>query len=435
MNTIHDLRDTLAEHAEIHDVEIGARSSAIARRVRVVRRRRVAGVGAAAVLALVAAGLTLGHSDRPPAPVARVLGVVVPTTLTSTGYTFDHPATTAAPEGSTLATVTVDPTDAPVLVSWATQGADQRVRVTTPSGTFHSSRPDFGDFVRIDPGAGRTTVSVRGSSRTALAVYRLASTPPDGVTTDGISYRRDVADRRLVGARIAPEGATTLSLTVTMPGPGRQRLVLADLCSVTGSGRHGDAWLEGEIDGRPAWGAGCSASPTFDPGAGSRLGPFRTAYRAGQRVRITVRLLDHHGGQPLVDPHARLGIGAYVIAQPAIPEPHGLSLPRTIEAGGHTWALEARVPTTLRQGQSWRLPFPGAPGRLMMVLAGNPVGPGTTTVFGQVDGHDLDGFGFSHATGPASEQLGPLDGSMRTVGARVEGTAAYVAMGLYGLSD
>ena len=58
MNTINDLRDTLAGHAhaaDLADTAHGARSASITRRVHAVRRRRAAGVGIASVAAVVAA--------------------------------------------------------------------------------------------------------------------------------------------------------------------------------------------------------------------------------------------------------------------------------------------------------------------------------------------------------------------------------------------
>ncbi|HJQ06109.1 MAG TPA: hypothetical protein VJ872_11730 [Nocardioides sp.] len=428
MNTIHELRGTLAEHAEIHDVEIGARASAVAHRVRVVRRRRATGIAAAAAAAVVAAsvGLSSLGGGRLEAPVATLLGMEVPATQTSTGYTFDYARGATAPAGGHVASVTVDPTDGPVLVSWATEGSDQRVHVTTPTADFHSSHPDFSDFVRVDPGAGPSKVEVSGSSRTALAVYDLGAPPTDGVTTDGITYRRDVAGRHLIAAKIAPEGANRVSLSLTMP-TFADHLTISSLCSAA------KGWVEGTVDGRSSFGGGCGPSGTFDPAGAGWMG-LGQAFVHGQRVTITLQLLDHEGGEPLVDPHARLGVGAYDVAQ-SLREPHGLGLPRTIESGGHTWRLMSWFPETVRQGRSLRLPLPGSSERFMMVLAANG-GAHRTTIIPQVDGHDSDAWlSLAAGTSPASEQVGPIDGNIRTIGARVRGTAAYAAFGIYGLSD
>ncbi|WP_460844284.1 hypothetical protein [Nocardioides ultimimeridianus] len=427
MNTIHDLRDTLAEHAEIHDVEIGTRSSSIARRVRVVRRRRAAGVAGAAAAAVVAATVGLSNlgTGTHAAPVASVLGIDLPATLTSTGYTYDYASSVTAPAGSDVASVTVDPADGPILVSWATEGADQDVHVTTPATDFHSALPDFTDFVRVEPGAGRTKVEVSGSSRTALAVYHLGTTPPAGVTTDGITYRRDVAGRHLIAAKVAPEGADQLSLSLTMP-PFADHLTISSLCDAT------KGWIEGTVDGRSFFAGDCGSNGTFDPAGAGWLGIGQT-FVPGQRVTIRMRLLDREGGQPLVDPQARLGLGAYEPSEQQ--RIAGIGLEGVIEAGGHTWTLVSTDEQLVRQGHPVQVALPHTTERVMAVVAAYGVSH-RTMIIPLVDGHDHDAWlGLERSTSPASEQVGPIDATSTTIGARVRGAAAHAVIGVYELAD
>lgn len=415
MNTIHDLRGTLAEHAEIHDVEIGTRPSAIARRVRVVRRRRLAGVGAAvAVVLAAAAGLTLPHIGGNTSPAARVLGVAVPTTLTSTGYTYGYDSSVTSGDG-TAATVTVDPGSTPVLVSWATEDADQRVSVSTPFTDFTSTMDDFTDFVVVPEGAGPTKVKVSGAGPTALAVYHLDATPPAGVTTDGITFRQDVPGRELVGARIGAEGANRITFDVTVPQDG-SGLEFAKLCTATKgtmNAQH-EAWLAITVDGKPAWETGCSAGSTFDPGGLISSGP-ETGYRPGQHLTLGLTLLDRPHGQLLQDSHARIGYAAYAVTTPEQTFPGGLSLPTVAESDGHTWRLVKSGSGVTRGSAPWSLTTPASAQRLMIWYAVDG-GPGSSSAQAMIDGKDTE----------SSLEIGPRVGAVWNVSGGVVDAGHHV---------
>lgn len=435
MNTVHDLRDTLAEHAEIHDVEIGTRSSSIARRVRVVRRRRAAGVAGAAAAAVVAATVGLSNlgTGTHAAPVASVLGIDVPATLTSTGYTFDYASSATAPAGSDVASVSVDPKDTPVLVSWATQDADQHVRVSTAFDDFTSSLPDFADFVLVPSGAGPTTVKVRGSSRTALAVYHLDPTPPAGVTGAGVTFRQDVAGRQLLAARIGDAGANRIDFSVTVPA-GVSQLTFSDLCSAPGEGDR--AWVRTSIDGDGWTGHSCGSGLEMDPGATTGYDP-QTTYHAGQVVHVEVSLGHARGAGLITDPAARIGLAAYAVTTPPRTFPDGLSLPVVTEQGGHTWRMIGYRTGVAKPGEAWTSPLLNSTERVMTVYAINTVSGGASA-WPLLDGKAWgDGMSVGRGvTGMVTASGGTIDPGHHSVGLSVHGTgSAQVALGLYALAD
>jgi len=437
VNTINDLRGMLSEHAEITDTEAGARSASIAGRVRVGRRRRAAGVGVAAAVALVAAtavGLNLPSSSKHQIqPAGRLLGVSVPRTITANGYTYDYAsAVTADPNGpSNSASVKVDATDGPVLVSWVTRGSNQEVVVKQPGGSFISNRPDFADHTVVYPGDEATRIRVSGHVPVALAIYHLGSAPPAGVSVDGITFRRDVPGRRLLSAGIAPEGANRVSFGFTVPRH-PARIDLSRLCRATGTlGREKDAWLEVAINGRPNAGVGCSAQDsTFDPGSTWTMGPTR--YAAGRHVTVSLRLLDRPKGHLLHDPHARIGMGAYVVTERDRSLGHGLSVPRTVEYDGHAWRLHTTRVGTASKGRPFTASVPASHERQLTYFTERGVSGGATATQ-MVDGHSDSDFVQS---GIAEWGRWIEPGKDHTVGARVMGRhAARVAIGIYRMVD
>lgn len=377
MNTIDDLRGTLADHADITDTDLGDRSASIANRVRVVRRRRAAavGLGAAAVVAAAAVGVSLPHAGHEVAPATRLLGVTVPKTMTATGYTYDFERSVTG-SGDT-AQVRLGLTNDPVLVSWVTEGSDQRVSVHTGADNFVSNSPDFGDYAIFNPGAGSARVRVTGHSHVALAVYRLDAKAPAGVTRDGITFRAQVAGNHLMRAKISRVGASRLDFSFTVRAAHPVHLGLTYFCRTTDRpADHGHTdWVTTTVNGRPfTQGGSCGpiAKP-FDPGAGDVYGSAGL-FRPGQHVRVTMRLLDKsHGGHPVTAPRSLLGAGMYAEDAPVHRLGHGLdAAPETLEYAGHTWRLATSRSGLAHAGAPFTVPVPDPSERMLTYVTTRP---------------------------------------------------------------
>jgi hypothetical protein len=383
MNTLQDLRATLDQHAaEVGDDSTSARVAAVHGRARVVRRRRAAGVGAAAVLAVVAtAGVPWLTGDRSPAPTDReLLGRTAPAQLTALGYTYEFERGVENRSGSSR--LELDRSDEPRLISWA---ADSPVElVDNVKDVDLSDRVDFDDWVYVPPGSDGTWTA--RADATALAVYTLTDEAPAGVTLDGITYRDQVAGDRLLGAEVGEVGQDEVSVTYTVP-EGDTRW--APFCT----GGAADAWIHldlGDRLGEMISGPSCD-DPTFDPGGfgGSSGGHGRT----GETITATLYLTDGQDGPRLSLDDVRLGLGVYETAAPTSRiggfEPAG-----QVEYDGHLWEYDgadaARPGTTeldltnsgddvvlveamsSRVGRALvRVDFPGRDGRINLGAGGS----------------------------------------------------------------
>lgn len=363
MTSLTDLRATLDREADgVADTATAVRLSAVHHRVAVLRRRRRAtGAGALALVLLAGVATAVwpraGREPLPAAPI--VLGQQAPTYQHSLGYTYRTDGTAAS--GLRQTAVWVPESDRPQLYSWTTDRASG-VRVSLPEDRVVSSRTTrFHDFVVVPPGmSGRLGVSVP-SGRVGVAHYTLTDAAPDGYTRDGISYRRSVTDGQLLGAVIAPRGATEVTLTVVAP---RGRVSLAPLCA----GLPPDFGYTVDIEGNGGISGGCAGGTAFDPGSnggyGTRLG------RPGQTVTLHAFVTEGEQTETPATgsfPRLRLGLGVYgPVAQRHLV---GNTVPAVVEQDGHTWTLSGTyrrdhgtldIPTVDQDRAGWM--FWNAPG-------------------------------------------------------------------------
>jgi hypothetical protein len=334
MSTLDDLRTTLDRHASgLPDDHLSVRTGAVRERVRVVRRRRRAGVAGALAVVLATVGgvvLGLGGGDRP--GDRELAGSTAPATLQSLGYTYSFER---GVEGSGSATVRLAASDRPRLVSWATSGRD-RVLVDGPYDRHDAVSGDFADFQLVPEGDPATVkVTVDGVGTVGLAVYELTDAAPPGVTVDGITYRDQVGDQRLVGAAIGRAGETTTSTRVQIV-PGHVRVKY--LCGAASGNVYVHLEIAGEEQGALGGSGACDRS-ALDPGASGTFTNLRlTEFGAvGDTVPVTVRLTvgDRARAFPVDDPDARVGFGLYRSGQ-RVRVAGGLQ-DVVVEEGGHTY--------------------------------------------------------------------------------------------------
>lgn len=378
MNTIDDLRATLAGHAELHDDHLTDRVRAVNGRVRTVRRRRaaVAGGTAAVVLAGVVGGVAI--VNRPdPANDNLLAGAPVPETLASTGHTFEFVDGYESEPGEETVTVTLPKSDAPRLVSWATEGDDQAVLVKDGSQRFESSRPDFTDYVLVYNGEHRK-ITVTGHTAVGLAVYELSGAHPDGYTAQGVTFRQDIAGSSLLGAVIGEPGDNEVSVDVTLDEGKPTWSELCDLRPDATPNRIEDpeAYISLSADGHDlstiSCGYGELTDPMLDPGAGggSLVGPFRLGgrtYEAGDEVTFSARLTDEDGNL-ISEPGAVIGLGIYDAPRSGVVEVGGVKVDETVEWGGHVWQLTHTEVTAL-PAEDWTADVPPSDERLLVGTA------------------------------------------------------------------
>ncbi|MFN8192902.1 MAG: hypothetical protein U0R80_01300 [Nocardioidaceae bacterium] len=326
MTTLHDLRAELDAHAgDVVDTGAAPRTIAVHERVRVIRRRRRSVATTAAVLALVAggAGVTVLTQDRDHASVAdrTLVGQVAPEHLTSLG--FGYTFVTAA-EGEGEARLSLDASDEPRLVTWAGAG-DGAVTVTTGADET-TSTSDFGDFLPVYEGAD-WQVTVTGEGRVAVAVYDLSELA-DGVTQDGVVFRRDVAGDQLLDAAFG-DGNEPVSFTVPMP---EGALRVTEVCRGAPKG----AELEIEVAGIGRMWTECKNGWSVDAGlGGGTLGKLGMP-EPGTPVTIRTRLTQGHDGPVITPDGVDFGVGAYAVDTPAAAG-WGSGVSRLVEADGHLW--------------------------------------------------------------------------------------------------
>jgi hypothetical protein len=347
MNSLSDLRSTLDEHAErVPDGEAVVRTAAVRHRVSVVRRRRrtVAAGGLSLALVLVGAAsfMSRDHSDALPA-APTVLGVKAPVTMNSLGYSYrtDGTSETIAGRGS----VEVDASSQPRLVSWTTD-RPTTVRLELPGGDYWtSSASRFRDFVMIPPGPGGSLRVSASEGRVGLAMYDVTDAQPDGVTRDGVTFRRTVADSPLLTAAIGGAGQTVVR-TSFLGVPGQVRMSV--LCTGAPAGSRFHVGMAGTEST-----SSCD-STGFDPGGGS-VGTAAVGH-LGRPVPVRVWVSGPHTSTPLPagSGGVRLGIGLY--GPIASDQVAGAAVEHAVEYGGHTWHLHDVVrsrtsPIRLRGGQ------------------------------------------------------------------------------------
>lgn len=339
MTSITELRRTLDQHAhDVHDEAATGRALDVHARVRRVRQRRVAAVAGAAVVAVVAVGsLVLLPSDREPLPSDReLIGQEAPETIESLGYTYAFARGVESGQDA-QASVRLPRSDGPRLITWAAD-ADE-VSLDTPYGERTSSDgTEFDDFAIVEGvESGRWSVRAGGADA-AIAVYELTDDLPAGIEQDGVLFREEVGEERLVDAAFTEPGDTELTFRVTLP---EGDLRLAELCS----GVPKDMWVNLSVDGDAGSGSKGCDDPLFDPADGSAaLFDEGQAGEPGETVEFRVWLSsDEFRGEPAARaPGARLAVALYAVGEPAAVVA-GWPADPVVEHEGHRWGFVETV--------------------------------------------------------------------------------------------
>lgn len=325
MNGIDELRSTLGRHADdVVDHDLGGRVASVHQRIGVVRRqRRAAAAGGLALTIAAVGGAVLlpewgGRGEPAPAIVA---GLEVPLSMTALGYTYDFDR---GVDGSGTATVDLEASDRPRLVSWGTEGADNAVEVSEGKQVSSYDVPDFSDFVWVGPGE-ETSLTLTGAGQVGFAVYDLTDEQPAGVSGAGVTYRDMVEDRRLLGAAIGEPGETEVAVSFSHAGgPISYRHFCADGPT--------DAWLHvDDGSGDVASPYGCDGDAPFDP---AHATSYEYDVAAGD-VTVRLWLTDGEDGPRLDSDEVVLGLGVYDGGESE--RMSGFDVPGIFEYDGHRW--------------------------------------------------------------------------------------------------
>jgi hypothetical protein len=329
MTGIDELRRTLDDHAtRVTDTDVVSRTAAVHHRIDVVRRRRRVGVaaGAAAVLA-VTAGVALLPDAAGPDPANRtVVGVEAPSHMTSLDYTYSFDRVIEG-DGS-RAVVTLESSDEPRLVSWATSGNGHPVRVETLDGDPLTSRAaDFADFVLVEPGGVERVQVDAAEGEVGLAVYELTAEAPPGLTEAGMTFRSSVGDGSLIDAAFAHSGDA--DVTLELESPVERVVEAAASCSGAPAGSFVNVDLgDGSVQSRPCEG------PDFDPG--SR--PMGTATADGTLTARAWVSSRSEPDLPIDDPDVRVAVALYNVTDTG-QRVGGQRVPDVIEHQGHSYRM------------------------------------------------------------------------------------------------
>lgn len=421
MSTLDDLRRTLDRHAgDLADrpgTDAVGRSAAVHGRVRAVRRRRR---GALAVAAAVVAGTVVtgvlggGGAPEPAGPDRRLGEVTAPATIESLGWTYEFLDGASGPSSATLR---LEPTDRPLLVSWATESETARLQLLLGGSTrraWSSTGDPFDDFTVV-PAGQSARITVRGQDA-ALALYGLGDAAPEGHTHAGVTFREQTAEAIHLASTIGTPGAAEVELALPRPeGP----LRLSYFCAGAASG-YQHLSVNGE---RVMFGRGCDES-TFDPaGQGAlTLGPGGSTDLADP-VRLRMWVTDGRRGPLVEDPAVQLGLGAYSEREPGA-RLLGYRVPAVRELDGHRWQLvrTERTPPGVHSisAETSR----GVPTIAQMYWRR----AGDAPVRGVVDGRATGSLFVSGSGGTTVDDWFVNDGS--PVGARVRGPAPRVELAL-----
>jgi hypothetical protein len=347
------LHDVLEQHSsDIHDLPAAERLASIHGRVRVVRRRRRAGLAGAAAAVIAAVGVAVwlpSHQRLDPAAQRDLAGHAAPETFTSLGYTYAFDQGT---EGEGKVTLELPPSDLPRLVSWASSENSGTISLPTdvdgdgagPDSLGMATKTGgFDRYEWVYPGAEGKIVA-HGPGEVAIAVYTRTDAPPPGVTKDGVTFRNDLDGNRLIDAAIGDDGQGELVLQVPVPA---RELVLHRFCYGVPAGYQMNVSINGELS---VFGACDDPKPSDGGGEPSGF--------AAPGTSVTVRMWltegdgdDKHPSQAAVDvPGVHLGLGLYEAA-PARTTVGTWSLPAEMEYAGHHWRY-ADVSRTMPGGNS-----------------------------------------------------------------------------------
>jgi len=356
MTTLHDLRDSLNQHADLVDHDLSARPAAVHQRVRVVRRnRRVAVAGVAAVA--VAAALAVPPIAARQSP-QYLDGLRAPDSVGSLGFTYDF-ADGVTGQGS--AELELGRSDEPRLITWDSASGD--VKIKAPDQRAFTSTGGFSDFTIVYPGE-KGTWRATGEGTVGLAVYDLGALPA-GDASDGAVFRDEIAGAERIASAWATDGATEVSVEVTLPAG---EIGVSGFCAGAPRG----TWVHVELadDGPVSWGQCADGGP--DAGQWSGSWDASQVGEAGEVVSGRAWLTDGSEGPRVpVTGDVRLGVGFYALST-QVAELGPVEIPELLERDGHVWRLDAvvgsdagtgRVETTVEAG-------PGSPALVELVGAG-----------------------------------------------------------------
>ena len=352
MNTLDDLRATLAGHADdAVGPTIDPRVHAVhARIARVRRQRRASLAGGLAAVVLIAAGavgaITLPRHDTP--SPALVAGHALPPTVDVYGFGYRLGTTAQSHPGDRRLTLKLPASGKDRVVSLVGTGlgsgsATLNYTENEPPGMDRTSGDSALDLpVPISSAKTSLTVTVTGASKTAqvgLAVYDRTDAMPPGVVGDGAVFRDRVAGKTLLAGAFGKAGQSEVSITVR--GPVRN-VQMVDFCRAPeNAGKK--VWIDVSWTGEPyGLGTQCTSGTDEDAGAvggGSPQGGFGPG-----RHTVTIRTVGGPGrdAKPIDVPGVRIGVAAYRLgAQTRV---LGTDIADTVEANGRTWTLDRVVP-------------------------------------------------------------------------------------------
>ncbi|MCD4536231.1 hypothetical protein LRP67_19240 [Nocardioides sp. cx-169] len=404
MDGIDELRSTLDRHAvELVDHDLDGRVGSVRRRIGAARRQRRAAAAGGVALTLAAAGAValLPEWGAPSAPEpASVAGVEVPTTMRALGYTFEY---RDGVEGDDRVTIDLAPSDQPRLVSWGTSDSNDHVEITEGRQVTSYTVPDFSDYVWVDPGE-EVSLTVAGSDEVGLAVYELTDDEPDGVSGDGVTFRKQVAGDLLLGATIGEPGESEVSVGLQAAG---KAVDYRYFCA------HGpqDATLHVDDGSGEVTQGRCGDEAPFDPAGGGGVSVVN------DRDEVTVRLwvTDGPDGPRLDSDEVVLGLGVYDrgVSQRVT----GLPVPELIEYDGHVWRASEHVPSDLG-GRSVSVDGDGDPARPVLAVGYHAAGEATVVTEHNVTGEGLRSQGIGEVRDAV---IGLLSAPSDTATMRVEG--------------
>lgn len=440
MNTLDDLRHTLETHS--HDaagLDPLSRRTQLGARIAHARRRRNAvrgGVAAAAVVAVASALLvpTLGGDGEPERREAAdrtVLGQEVPPTLVAPDHTYHFTESWSDAETSSLE-VDLEFSTATRILSWATAGDDQGVRVTGPyDARWDSTRGDFEDWVAIPDGfEGTVTIATNnpGAEGLGAALYEADLTAVPGVVPGfhGQYFRGEGPISRRIGVGVGERGETELTLPYADAGThvaievscaglpaglwinasvgGAQTSRESDLCqgdSVDG-GRENFTLLTKDLGLTPGgWSSRANGSAWPD-------GDARVWVSRSPDDDTPVDAADH--------PDARLATAVYVPKEAPV-EVAGNDVPPFTWHDGHLWALTRTATDVSGPWPVTGLPA-GTPGLVTVITEAGPRDEDVTLTT-LADGQQLTRVNVGLAAGGASSGPVVLPLGTREVEARV----------------
>lgn len=342
MNTLHDLRQTLDQHAEgFDDAQRHARIVAVRGRVRAVRRRRAGVVAVAATAALVAgiAATTVELGPPPGVQPTAVVGVDVPEEVVVGGFPYDLGDTLTLRDGDRHDLPELDGDRALTLVGSGLGGGS----ATLYRDGEAIARVRSGEALAVPVPIGSTDPTLRirydgtpDGARAGVAVYEATGELAAGVSDPAgeVVFRDSVGGDRLLAAGFSEPGETETSVRFT----GRfSDLRFSEYCASDEPG----LWLNVEVDDQGAVSGPCdhmADDPTNDPGTSS-------SSFEGDRVRervVRAYLTRGADGPVVSSASAVVGVAVYEVAsdqQQAL----GMRVPSTVEFAGRTWVLDRRL--------------------------------------------------------------------------------------------